>query len=703
MARITQNEMEDLQEVKVKLITEFLTSEPPAISGEGLITLWEQIFDEDMRKVVVKCVNGPSSDDENPVMPYEKLQAVVGGGGNWKWPRMWQRFDEIERRGEAYREGEALNFNQPNKNPDVVAQKVLVVGGGPIGLRSAIELVMAGHLVTLVEKRREIRDEDGSLKQLGFTNRINRPHMWPFVRNDLGKLNGKDLLSRGAAYPVFTEPETSSIGIDELQILLLKNALLLGVNVKLGVGYKNAKIVMDDETCKPSWDVELTYDAKAAAFFGVDEGSNQEDFDCLVGCDGPRTLVRETQAKYFGTVEKRKFMDCVGIVANVQKVKKNRLKELGFESGLEPHDMNRTKMVFKEFFGKIQEEADADIENLIYYKASTHNYTILVPKRADLVKHGLSGKVYTFHQGRDGKGQQDEEKEKLKRYCAGVLKAAGIPVDPDLSNGGFVGVPNDCMAFDFAECWNTKKSLHFNLPPPNYTVEEDGEWEGRKLVPLVALAGDSLLEPFWPMGLGLKRGWQAVMDTAYAIDNLYNVGLYMEELEKSEDDMTWEDHFEKLLDKCGSNFEYCNRLQVSEELAQGEYADKSLIMTQLKKRLKDPEKPPLLVEVNPDTRYAPLEAEVNRKYRALPKEEKDKFVHPVVLKSVAMKEYYDEISTGGPGGGAKAGGEIEYRGKELITINGKTVVGKKSGQNAAGQKKKGIGGGKPVSRRGKKE
>jgi len=62
-------------------------------------------------------------------MPYEKIQAVVGDGGDWKWPRMWAAFDEIERRGEAYREGEAINFG-PNKNPNCVAQKVLVVGGG---------------------------------------------------------------------------------------------------------------------------------------------------------------------------------------------------------------------------------------------------------------------------------------------------------------------------------------------------------------------------------------------------------------------------------------------------------------------------------------------------------------------------------------------------------------------------------------------
>jgi len=359
-------------------------------------------------------------------------------------------------------------------------------------------------------------------------------------------------------------------------------------------------------------------------------------------------------------------------------------------------------MVFKEFFGKIQEQADADIENLIYYKASTHNYTILVPKRADLIKHGLSGKVYSFHQGREGNGARDEEKEKLKTYCRNVLIAAGIPVDEEASNGGFVGVPNDCMAFDFSECWNTKKSLHFNLAPPNYSVEEDGEWEGRKLVPFVCLAGDALLEPFWPMGLGLKRGWQAVMDTAYAIDNLYNSSCFMEQLGLSEEEMTWDDHFDALTTQTASNFEMCNRLQVSDDLAAGEYNDKSIIMTQLKKRIKDPEKPPFLVEINPWTRYAPLADTVAAKIRNMPKAEKDLYIHPIVQKALAVKEYYDEVSTGSGGGKT---GDIEYRGKELISINGKVAGGfkqaGKSGVNAAGGKKKGIGTGKaPASRRG---
>merc|ERR1712176_1482291 len=103
------------------------------------------------------------------------------------------------------------------------------------------------------------------------------------------------------------------------------------------------------------------------------------------------------------------------------------------------------------------------------------------------------------------------------------------------------------------------------------------------------------------------------MDVCYAIDNLYNPTCYLEKLGKTEDEMTWDDHFEAHAEQCASNFECCNRLQVSEELALGEYADKSLVMQQLKKRMKDPEKPPLYVEVDPWTRYAPLEDTVKAK------------------------------------------------------------------------------------------
>merc|ERR1719251_115520 len=64
---------------------------------------------------------------------------------------------------------------------------------------------------------------------------------------------------------------------------------------------------------------------------------------------------------------------------------------------------------------------------------------------------------------------------------------------------------------------------------------------------------------------------------------------------------------------------------------------------------------------------------------------------------MAIQAYYAEISTGSGGGKT---GEIEYKGKELISINGK-VVGGFGKAGTQGTKKKGVGKA-PASRRGKK-
>jgi len=198
-------------------------------------------------------------------------------------------------------------------------------------------------------------------------------------------------------------------------------------------------------------------------------------------------------------------------------------------------------------------------------------------------------------------------------------------------------------------------------------VAANGPWMGRGLVPLVGLCGDALLEPFWPMGLGLKRGWQAIMDTCYAVDNLYNRTLFCERLKKDPATFDWEDHQEALKEQVATNFEMCNRLKVAEELGKGEYPEKGVVMTQLKKILKDAEKPMMEVEIDPWTRYEALAKEKGDEWKTMSKD--DKWLHPRVKKAIAMKEYYDEVSKGGKNG------EIQYEGKKLISINGKVVPG----------------------------
>lgn len=62
-------------------------------------------------------------------------------------------------------------------------KRVLVVGAGPVGLRSAIEAAMLGANVDLVEKRD------------AFT-RNNSLHLWPFLITDLKNLGAKKFYGR---------------------------------------------------------------------------------------------------------------------------------------------------------------------------------------------------------------------------------------------------------------------------------------------------------------------------------------------------------------------------------------------------------------------------------------------------------------------------------------------------------------------------
>ncbi|CAD7968360.1 unnamed protein product [Amoebophrya sp. A25] len=620
----SEHEFKALEATTIQGLKDLLAAQPPDIQGEGLLDIWDELWTKELQSVVVNTVDGPSDDVTNPVYPYEKIRAVVKDGGNWKWPRMWQRFDELERRGPAYRPKEVLNCGKPNKNPRIVKQKVLVVGGGPVGMRCAIELAMGGHKVVLCEKRRE----DKGKGSLGFTNRINRPHNWPFLKHDLEKLNGKELLSQKACYPVFTEPHTSSIGIDELQCLLLKNLLLLGVEFRLGVGFKDAKCVAGNATTAPKWGVTLTYDAAAKAKFGKDSDEVQETFGVILGCDGPRSTVREKLQTHFGGVEKRKFMDAVGIVANIEKLPRKRALELGFKQDLE--DMNRSKMLFKPFFKKIMDEADIDLDVVIYYRAASHNYCIFAPTRKNLIKHGVSGKIYHHTEARQAAAGAGSEKEKLRDYVKKILKAAEIPFDENAgSNGGFVKAPNDVMAFDFAECWNCKKSFAVNLPDPSK------DQSGTNWTPPVGLCGDSLLEPFWPMGLGLKRGWQAIMDTCYAVDNIYNQELFTgavpgkptpsKELNPAKTQtnwLPWKVHQAQFIEQLSQNFEFCSRLCITEEAGKGEFNEKNAVNLQLKKINKDAPKASYLIEVDPWTRYAPLKQKKEEAFKYAPSDKR---------------------------------------------------------------------------------
>ena len=94
--------------------------------------------------------------------------------------------------------------------------RILILGGGPIGLRCAIELALLGHAVLVIEGRED------------FT-RLNVLKLWKWAVEDLKRLGVKavDPKSLGAAHPWH-------MGTTRMQHALLKIALLLGVRFQFG-------------------------------------------------------------------------------------------------------------------------------------------------------------------------------------------------------------------------------------------------------------------------------------------------------------------------------------------------------------------------------------------------------------------------------------------------------------------------------------
>ena len=79
MAKMTQMELEDLADAKVAVLKEFLNAQPPIDNGEAVLAIWDKLYDSTVQSVVVETVDGPSS-EENPVFPYEQLEAIARVG-----------------------------------------------------------------------------------------------------------------------------------------------------------------------------------------------------------------------------------------------------------------------------------------------------------------------------------------------------------------------------------------------------------------------------------------------------------------------------------------------------------------------------------------------------------------------------------------------------------------------------------------------
>jgi len=172
-------------------------------------------------------------------------------------------------------------------------------------------------------------------------------------------------------------------------------------------------------------------------------------------------------------------------------------------------------------FKRAAEETGVDLENIVYVKAPTAHYFVMTPTPKSLIATGI-----VIDEARKPMLDRDNiNGEKLDALVRRVLSyrfKQGEPtvmeaVCKDLGGeeGRFPGYADSGpRLFDFSKMRRSSEGVIF-LPPAEAEGGEDSHL-------LVSLAGDALIEPFWPEGLGIVRGFFSVLDTCYAVQQWSN-------------------------------------------------------------------------------------------------------------------------------------------------------------------------------------
>ncbi|NWT39797.1 MICA2 monooxygenase, partial [Chroicocephalus maculipennis] len=331
---------------------------------------------------------------------------------------------------------------------------------GPCGLRTAIELAFLGAKVVVVEKRDTF-------------SRNNVLHLWPFTIHDLRGLGAKKF------YGKFCAGSIDHISIRQLQLILFKVALILGVEIHVNLEFvKVLEPPEDQENQKIGWRAE---------FLPVDHPLSEYEFDVIIGADGRRNTLEGFRRKEF------RGKLAIAITANF--INRNTTAEAKVE------EISGVAFIFNQkFFQDLKEETGIDLENIVYYKDSTH-YFVMTAKKQSLLDKGVIINDYI-----DTELLLCGENVNQSNLLSYAREAADFATNYQLPSLDFAinhyGQPDVAM-FDFTSMYASENAALVR--------------ERHRHQLLVALVGDSLLEPFWPMGTGCARGFLAAFDTAWMV------------------------------------------------------------------------------------------------------------------------------------------------------------------------------------------
>ncbi|XP_040008533.1 F-actin-monooxygenase mical1 isoform X2 [Xiphias gladius] len=361
----------------------------------------------------------------------------------WKAKALWTKLDKRASHTD-YQQGKACTKN-----------KCLVLGAGPCGLRTAIELSLLGAHVVVLEKRE------------AFT-RNNVLHLWPFTIYDLRGLGAKKF------YGKFCTGSLDHISIRQLQLVLLKVSLLLGVEVHTGVEFQG----LIEPSGETGWTAKLQPGSHPAANF---------QFDVFISAGGGRFVPDGFKHK-----ELRGKL-AIGITANFVNRNTAAEAEVAEISGV-------ARIYNQKFFQELLTETGIDLENIVYYKDDTH-YFVMTAKKKSLLKKGVIKQDYS--DAVELLAPANVDREALCHYAHDAAYFSTGGKLPDLQFAQNPGGQPDVAMFDFT-CMHRAENASLVR-----------ERRGKSL--LMGLVGDCLVEPFWPLGTGIARGFLAAFDTAWMV------------------------------------------------------------------------------------------------------------------------------------------------------------------------------------------
>ncbi|NWR69275.1 MICA3 monooxygenase, partial [Centropus unirufus] len=381
---------------------------------------------------------------------YHKLKSKLN---YWKAKALWAKLDK---RGshKDYKKGKAC-----------ANTKCLIIGAGPCGLRTAIDLSFLGAKVVVIEKRDAF-------------SRNNVLHLWPFTIHDLRGLGAKKF------YGKFCAGSIDHISIRQLQLILLKVALILGIEIHVNVEFQGLVYPPEDQENESNLPSGIGW---RALVHPKTHPVSEYEFEVIIGGDGRRNTLEGFRRKEF------RGKLAIAITANF--INRNTTAEAKVE------EISGVAFIFNQkFFQDLREATGIDLENIVYYKDDTH-YFVMTAKKQSLLEKGVIRHDYADTELLLSRENVDQEA--LLNYAR---EAADFSTNQQLPSLDFAinhyGQPDVAM-FDFTCMYASENAALVR------------EQNGHQL--LVALVGDSLLEPFWPMGTGIARGFLAAMDSAWMV------------------------------------------------------------------------------------------------------------------------------------------------------------------------------------------